>query len=82
MNKSKLEPITELPNPGIDREPCTAQCIGCDKAFDLPGCMVCIAYVSPKALHRLGCALQSNKGIEETKKQKINPIKMSKRGRR
>lgn len=78
MNKDTSK---KMPNAHIDREPCTAQCIGCDRVFDLPGCLVCTAYVSPKALHRLGCPLQSNKEHEAIETKKINPIKMSKRSR-
>lgn len=75
---------TFLPNPDVMREQCIPECMGCNKMFsDENTGDVCIAYVNPKAMHRLGgCALQSNKEIEITAKKKINPIKASKRGRR
>jgi len=78
-----------LPNPHIKREPCVEQCMGCHKIYsDLPlgECSledhVCIAYVSPKAIHRIGCALKTNREMEQEKAQKLNPIKASKRARR
>jgi hypothetical protein len=48
----------------------------CDKALD----GVCISYLDPAKIWRLGCGLASNK-IQVTEKGKpINPIKASKRG--
>lgn len=73
-----------LPNPGVKREQCVKECIGCEKMFSDENIGdVCIAYVNPKAIHRFGCPLQTNKP-EETKKdsKKINPLKKSKRSRR
>jgi hypothetical protein len=44
---------------------------------------VCIAYINPSVMFRLGpCALKSNKVIETSGKKKINPLKASKRARR
>ena len=70
-----------LPNPELPREQCVEKCDGCEMMFsDNKIGDVCIAYISPKAIQRLGCALQSNSGItEKEEKKKINPIKMSKR---
>lgn len=75
-----------LPNPHIEREHCTAECIGCNKIYsDLPlgQCVledhVCIAYISPKALHRRGCPLKSNRELTVEEKKKMNPLKASKK---
>jgi hypothetical protein len=77
------EKATILPNPQIVREQCTEQCTGCNKMYSDENIGdVCIAYTNPKALHRLGCALKSNKIIEEIKEKKINPIKASKKARK
>jgi hypothetical protein len=78
------EKATFLPNPDVKREQCVEECIGCNKMYsDSNIGDVCIAYVSPKAVHRMGCALASNKKSEATEgKKKINPLKASKRGRR
>ena len=72
-----------LPNPSVKREQCVEQCKGCEKMFSDENIGdVCIAYVSPKAVHRIGCALQTNKEVTQEKAQKVNPIKASKRARR
>lgn len=79
-----MEKAIFLPNPEIKREQCIEQCNGCNKIYSDENIgNVCIAYVNPNALFRLGeCALKSNKVIEKDTKKKINPIKMSKRLRR
>lgn len=69
-----------LPNPNVEREPCVLQCADCTKQWDMPGCMVCVCYRSPKTLWRLGCPMADNKKIEQAKGRKINPLKASKRG--
>lgn len=78
-----------LPNPHIERENCVEQCMGCAKIYsDIPlgECSledhVCIAYVSPKAIHRIGCFLKTNKDFVTEKEHKVNPLKASKRARR
>jgi hypothetical protein len=74
---------TILPNPQIVREQCTEECDGCNKMYsDETVGDVCIAYTNPKALHRLGCPLKSNRVVEEIKEKKINPIKASKKARK
>lgn len=72
-----------LPNSHIKREQCVGECEGCEKMYsnEIIG-DVCIAYVSPKAIHRLGCALKTNKEIVIEQEKKINPLKASKRARR
>jgi len=79
-----IEQSTFLPNPDAEREQCVEVCAGCNKMFSDENIGdVCVAYISPKAIQRLGgCALQSNKVIVETVKKKINPIKLSKRARK
>jgi len=78
MNKSE-EKI--LPNPQLPREQCVEQCEGCAMIFsDADIGDVCIAYLSPKAIQRRGCALQTNTLSEKEEKKKINPLKLSKRG--
>lgn len=77
------EKAKELPNPHMERHQCVEKCNGCNKMYsDENYGDVCIAYFSPIAMHRLGCALQSNKVQEEVSKKKINPLKASKRARR
>jgi hypothetical protein len=83
-----MERAKVLPNPHVEREQCVPECMGCEKMYsDIPlgqCCLedhVCIAYISPKAIHRIGCALQTNRQEETTEKKKINPIKASKRSR-
>lgn len=72
-----------LPNTDIEREQCVKECTGCLKMYsDETIGDVCIAYISPKAKHRLGCGLKTNKEIEIESKKKINPLKASKRLRR
>ena len=84
MEGLTVEKATFLPNPHIEREQCVTQCEGCNKMYSDENIGdVCIAYFSPKAKHRLGCALQSNRKIEaDATAKKINPIKASKRARR
>jgi hypothetical protein len=65
-----------------DREQCVEECIGCNKLVSDEGGNVCIAYISPKAIHRLGCGLKSNREIVEEDKKKINPLKASKRSKK
>lgn len=62
------------------REQCVEECIGCNKLVSDEN--VCIAYISPKAIHRLGCGLKSNREIVEEDKKKINPLKASKRSKK
>ena len=50
----------------------------CDKMLD----GVCISYENPSAMWRLGCPLASNKVTTAEQKQKLNPIKHSKRRNR
>ena len=78
---SKKKNVMELPHPEVEREQCIKMCIGCNKMFSDENIGdVCIAYVSPKAAHRLGdCALRSNKEFIAEKEHKINPLKASKR---
>jgi hypothetical protein len=72
-----------LPNPDVKREQCVNECKGCQKMFSDENIGdVCIAYVNPKAIHRIGCSLKTNKELEYIKAQKLNPIKASKRSRR
>ena len=74
----------------IPRKQCVPECMWCNKMYsDIPlgKCVledhVCIAYLNPKVMQRNGgCALQSNKKIDEVAKKKINPIKWSKRKNR
>jgi len=77
------ERATFLPNPDVERKQCVKECLGCDKMYSDENIGdVCIAYINPKNIHRIGCGLQSNKIIEVSVKKKINPIKASKRGKR
>ena len=71
------EKATFLPNPHVKREQCVAGCQGCNKMFsDSDIGDVCIAYVDPAKIHRLGgCYLQSNKKMAEEEQKKINPLK-------
>ena len=72
-----------LPNPDIKREQCVEQCNGCNKMFSASDIGdVCIAYVSPREKHRIGCPLQSNKVSEVVEIKRINPLKASKRSTR
>ena len=61
-----------LPNPELPREQCVEECSGCEMMFsDSNIGDVCIAYLNPKAIQRLGCAIQTNKITETDKKEKI-----------
>lgn len=80
---SEIVKATVLPKPHVKREQCVEQCDGCAKMYsDENVGDVCIAYVSPKAIHRIGCCLKTNKEAEQEKTHKINPLKASKRARR
>ena len=81
------EPATYLPNPHMPRKACIPDCRGCNKMYsDLPDGergledFVCISYMDPNILHRLGeCALKSNKVHTKDTGKKVNPLKASKR---
>lgn len=81
---AKKEVVMVLPRPEVEREQCVQLCGGCNKMFSDENIGdVCIAYVSPKAAHRLGdCALRSNKESVVEQGKKVNPLKASKRARR
>lgn len=86
------EKITYLPNPELERKPCVDECDGCLKIFEReitpPEGMilvqenVCVSYADPKAMHRLGCPMKTNREISKEEKKRINPLKASKRLRR
>lgn len=83
------EKATFLPKPYLNREKCVPECMGCKKMYsEIPvGNVVledhvCIAYLNPKAIHKRGCALKSNKTEEIITKKKVNPLKASKRTRK
>ena len=71
-----------LPNDHIHRVMIVEDCDGCNKVWSNGIESFCKAYANPAIIHRKGCALKSNKEIEQTTKKKINPLKASKRGRR
>jgi hypothetical protein len=78
----KKKNVMKLPNPDIPRENCVMACEGCDKQYGFEKGKsdgVCIAYISPRAMHRRGCPLKSNKDKIVEEQKKINPLKWSKR---
>jgi len=78
-----IETAKFLPNPDAQREQCVEKCMGCRKMYsDEYIGDVCVSYANPSAIQRLGCPIQFQDKVEDTKKKKINPIKASKRARR
>lgn len=90
MEMENFERAEFLPNPNIKREFCVPECMGCNKMYsNIPfgKCVledhVCIAYASPKEMHRNGgCVLKSNRILTAEEIKKMNPLKASKRARR
>ncbi|MFZ7112073.1 MAG: PxxKW family cysteine-rich protein [Desulfatiglandales bacterium] len=63
--------------------PIVEQCEGCQKVLDLPTGKFCMMFPDPVIKWRLGtCGMATHvKVTKDTKAQKINPLKASKRGK-